>query len=264
VAKGDDNRAMSASGDDPLDESDDELSAETLFERAMMLKTADRWQDAADGFDTVITRLGNAVADQHDLRRRAMVTKIACLDELGRSEATVVACDDYLARYGDDESDFEIGLLADVLWIKSRALNRDGARDKEREVLQRLIAEFADGDTALGPVAGAMYNEGIYLRDDDHGDQAVALWDQLWARSAREWPTTAGFTPIRGQLAKSTYLARTGQLDRALLTCEHMLAECQRRSLPDDEVRQAQRRCIAIARRNQGVAAKLRRLLKLG
>lgn len=174
----------------------------------------------------------------------------------------MVACDAFLSRYKGDRDDDGVELAAHVLWVKSRALNRSGARDQERGVLQKLIIDYVDQPLARGQLVGAMYNEGLYLRDAHRGDEAVALWDQQWARFSHDPPASAPLVAIRGQLAKSTYLARAGQLDAALLTCERMVHECRRRSLPDDEVRQSQHRCLAIAQRDQGVMEKARRLFK--
>ena len=229
---------MSVGDDDALDDVDDELTVETLFKRALALRQAHRWQDAVTCLDEVLQRLENVAVDQHDLRRRAMVIKIVCLDELRQLAETVLACDAFLSRYAGDRSGDNVGLVADVLWLKSRLLNRSGHREAERDVLQKLISDYVDEPLARGQVAGAMYNEGVYLRDADRGPQAVALWDQLWARFSHDPPASAPFVPIRGQLAKSTYLARTGRLDEALVTCEHMLRECRQRALPDDEVRE--------------------------
>jgi tetratricopeptide (TPR) repeat protein len=253
-----DNAQMSASEDG----SDEDATVQRLFNRALALNKADRWQDAVDGFERVLVRLEREPGEHHELRRRTRVLRIACLEKCEQSDATVAACDEFVALYGHERSDRDdVGLLADTLWIKSRTLNRTGERDREREVNRLLIAEFGQ-EKPLGPVAGAMYNEAIYLRDDGLGEQAIALWDRLWAHFKDDWPDSAGFTPIRGQLAKSTYLARTGELDRALATCDRMLGECRRRSLPEGEVHMAHRRCVQFAARNQGVGSRLRGLLK--
>jgi tetratricopeptide (TPR) repeat protein len=253
---------MSATGDGAVDDVNDDLSVEMLFKRAAALNQAHRWQDAVDCFDEVLRRLEDGSDEHDDLRRRSLVIKMAILDKLKQPEQTVLACDAFLARYEDDRGGDGVGLAAEVLWVKSRALDRAGARDEERGVLQKLISDYIDEPLARAQVSGAMYNEGIYLRDAHQGDHAVALWDELWDRFSHDPPAGAPWSAIRGQLAKSTYLAKAGQLDTALLTCERMLAECRRRSLPDDEVRRAQRRCVAIAQRDQGVRGKVRRLLK--
>jgi hypothetical protein len=62
-----------------------------------------------------------------------------------------------------------------------------------------------------------MYDDGIYLRDAHHGDQAVAVWDELWERFSHDPPASAPLVAISGRLVKSTYLARAGQLDAALV-----------------------------------------------
>jgi tetratricopeptide (TPR) repeat protein len=253
---------VSATGDDASDDVNDDLSVEMLFKRAAALNQAHHWQDAVDCFDEVLQRVENSPDEHDDLRRRSLVIKMAILDKLEQPEQTVLACDAFLARYEDDRDGDGVGLAADVLCVKSRALDRAGARDEERGVLQKLISEYIDEPLARAQVSGAMYNEGIYLRDAHRGGEAVALWDELWERFSHDPPPGAPLSAIRGQLAKSTYLAKAGQLDAALLTCERMLAECRRRSLPDDEVRRAQRRCVAIAQRDQGVKGKARRLLK--
>ena len=83
--------------------------------------------------------------------------------------------------------------------LQSRTLNRVGDTEGEHAVNEVLIADFGHGPP-LGSVAGAMYNEGIYLRDAGRGDEAVALRDELWTRFSKEWPDSAGFLPILGQL----------------------------------------------------------------
>ena len=72
---------------------DDGVSVETLYNRALALKQAARWQDALLEFGRVESRLHEASGDRHDLGRQTLVMRIACLEELNQSEATVVACE---------------------------------------------------------------------------------------------------------------------------------------------------------------------------
>ena len=254
---------MNADADDALVDPDGETDTATLFKRALALRRAERRQDAVNCLDEVLRRL-DAAGEENDLQRRAMIVKIRCLDEAQQPAETVLACDAFLSRYEGDTADDAVGLAADVLWLKAKALNLSGEKEKERAVRQELLSNYSDEPQARGPVAGAMYNEGIFLRDADRGAEAVAIWDALWRQFSKDPPKAAPFVPIRGQLAKSTYLARLGQLDQALATCEQMLRECRRRSLPEDEVRTAQRRCVAIAQREHSRLRRARRFLRRG
>ena len=112
-----------------------------------------------------------------------------------------------LASCGSGDDDKTIGFIADSLWLKSRPLARLGDVAQERMVLRHLIEQYADEPRACSQVARAMYNEGVHLRDMQRGEEAVEVWDQLFSRFAADPPKSDPFIPIRGQLAKSQYLA---------------------------------------------------------
>ena len=112
-----------------------------------------------------------------------------------------------------------------------------------------------------------MYNEGIHLRDSGHGEDAVQIWDELFARFEADPPESDPFIPIIGQLAKSQYLAETNRLDAALITCDRMLQACARLGLPEAraaEVRRTAHGCMTIARRSHGLRGRLRSFVKRG
>jgi tetratricopeptide (TPR) repeat protein len=247
-----------------VDGSPDE-SVPTLFAQAVALRKAGRWRDAADGFDGVLGRLAGDLDDQPEIARSALYLKIVCLHEDGDVAQVLEACDAMADRYGADTDHKTIGFVADVLWLKSRALARAGDSGRERAVLMQLIEGYADQPPARSQVARAMYNEGIHRRDTQHGEQAIEIWDQLWEHFGSEPPQSDPFIPIRGQLAKSQYLAETGRLDAALATCDRMLEDCRRLQLPDArlaEVRRTAHQCLATARRADGLRGRLRTLLR--
>jgi hypothetical protein len=153
-------------------------------------------------------------------------------------------------------------VVVDTLWMKSRALSGRGELEQERSLLRYLIDEY--GEESRPQVARAMFNEGIYLRDEGRGDEAVEMWD-LFSRFSAHPPKSDPFVPIRGQLAKSQYFAETNRLDAALLTCDRMLKECDRLNLPAAsaaEVRRTARQSMGLARRSRRLSRRLRSRLK--
>jgi hypothetical protein len=132
---------------------------------------------------------------------------------------------------------------------------------RAREVLRHLIERYGAEPRARNQVARAMYNEGIYLRDTGHGEDAIALWDELFSRFGPDPPSSDALIPIRGQLAKSQYLASTDRLDLAVWTCCQMLRECTRLDLPAAaiaEVKRTQQQCQAVAQRSRRPLRRLR------
>jgi tetratricopeptide (TPR) repeat protein len=234
-----------------------------LFEEAEALRKAARWQDAVRAYDAVLARLDASSDREAEIALRTLYLKTSCLDEQGDAEGTLVACDALLARHGASDDQKTIGFVADALWLKSRALARLGEVAQERVVLRQLIERYADEPRARSQVARAMYDEGVHLRDTRRGDEAVELWDQLFLLFGADPPGSAAFVPIKGQLAKSRYLAETDRLDAALVTCERMLTECSRLDLPEArvaEVRRVTHRCIAVAQRSTGLRGRIRAL----
>jgi hypothetical protein len=118
-----------------------------------------------------------------------------------------------------------------------RGVRQAGAfRPKPKYVAPPCLHEQGDGEGTL--------------------DEAVQLWDELFARFASGLPESAQFVPIRAQLVKSQVLAEAGRLDAALTTCERMLEDCARLHLPKAnvaEVERAARDCIAVAGQSRGL-----------
>jgi tetratricopeptide (TPR) repeat protein len=244
--------------------SDPQRPVAALYSEAVTLRREERWTDAVQRFDAVLDRLPNPSEDQRDLALGALYLKAVCLHDLGQMRETIAACDRLDARYGADSDPKVAGFVADGLWLKNRALADLGDTDQARTVLRQIIDRYATEPRARNQVARAMYNEGIYLRDTGHGEDAIALWDDLFSRLGADPPSSDAMIPIRGQLAKSQYLASRDRLDQALWTCEQMLRECTRRGLPDTsiaEVKRTQQRCMSAARRSRRPLRRLRDLL---
>jgi hypothetical protein len=250
---------MSAIDDDGSDQ-----SYRALYVEAVALRRAARWEDAAQRFDAVLASLEESAEDDPEVSLAASYLKVDSLHNQGGCE-TLAACDALLARYGPSTDPKTVDTVVDTLWLKSRALSRCGELEQERSLLQHLISQY--GEETRPQVARAMYNEGIYLRDTGHGDEAVQMWDDLFSRFSEHSPKSDPFIPIRGQLAKAHYLAETNRLDAALLTCDRMLKECARLDLPaarSAEVRRTAHQCTGAARRSRRVSRRLRALLKSG
>ena len=228
-----------------------------LFDEAEALRKSARWKDAVRVYGAVLARVDAGLDREGEIALRTLYLKISCLDEQGDAEGTQAACDALLKRHGASEDHRTIGFVADTLWLKSRALARLGEVAEERVVLRRLIERYADEPRARSQVARAMYNEGIHLRDTGQGEDAVELWDQLFLRFGADPPGSAAFVPVKGQLAKSRYLAESDRLDAALVTCERMVTKCRRLDLPEArvaEVRRVAHACVTVARRSRGSA----------
>jgi tetratricopeptide (TPR) repeat protein len=243
--------------------SDKSLGA--LFKEARALRAAARWDDAARLYDELLARLDDDSERGRRVELILMYLKASCLYEQRDAHGTLATCDALLASYGARD-ERALGFIADSLWLKSRALNLLGEHEQELLVLRHLIEQYCDEPQAGTSVARAMYNLGIHLRDAGRGKEAVEMWDELFLRfRSSELDESFAFTPIRGQLAKSHYLAQTNRLDAALLTCERMLEECQRRGLPETrirEVKQVAHQCIVKAQASKTWHGRLRSLVK--
>jgi tetratricopeptide (TPR) repeat protein len=249
----------------PTDDDFPEKPIRALFEEAEALQQAARWEDAARSYDAVLARLDGDSDREAKLALHTLYLKIVCLHEQGDAQGALAACDALLASYSASDDEKTIRFVADALWLKSRALGRLGDVGQERMVHRHLIEQYADEPGARSQVARAMYNEGIHLRDTQRGDEAIEMWDQLFLSFAADPPHSDRFIPIRGQLAKSRYLAETDRLEAALVTCDRMLKECSRLDLPEArlaEVRRVAHGCIAIGRRSKGLGGRLRALGK--
>jgi len=249
----------------PIGDDIPEKPVRALLEEASALREAARWEDAARSYDAVLARLDADSDREAEIVLQTLYLKISCLYEQGDAEGTLAACDALLARYGASDDEKTIGFVADALWLKSRSFTRLGDVEQERMVLRHLIDQYADEPRARSQVARAMYNEGVHLRDSQRGDEAIEMWDRLFSRFAADPPGSDRFIPIRGQLAKSRYLAETDRLDAALVTCDRMLKECSRLDLPEArvaEVRRVAHACTAVARRSKGLGGRIRALGK--
>ena len=247
---------MSAADDDASDH-----SYRTLYAEAVALRRTARWEDAAQRLDAVLASLDESPEDDAEVSLFALYLKIDCLPHQGDGERTLAACDALLARYGASTDPKPVDVVVDTRWMKSRALSGRGELEQERSLLRYLIDEY--GEESRPQVARAMFNEGIYLRDEGRGDEAVEMWDDLFSRFSAHPPKSDPFIPIRGQLAKSQYLAETNRLDAALLTCDRMLIECARLDLPaarSAEVRRTAHQCMGTARRSRRLSRRLRSL----
>lgn len=238
-----------------------------LFREAVALEKAGRWGDAAARFDDVLAQIDHHSDGHQDLGLSAMYMKVVCLQKQDDAQRTLAACDELVANYGSMSDQRAVGFLADTLWLKARALGLLGNHQQEREVLRELIEQYGNEPRAGSQVARAMYNEGVHLRETGRGEDAVQIWDELFLRFAQDPPKSDPFIPIRGQLAKSHYLAGTDRLDAALVTCDRMLKECARLGLPEAraaEIRRTAQGCMTVARRSSGLSARLRSLVKRG
>lgn len=252
--------AMSAFGDEAPGK-----PVRATFIEAVALHRAGRWQDAAARFDEILVALEEGAEDDPRIAVDSAYMKIVCLDKQGDFQRAVAACDAYLARFSTSTDPRAIDFSADVLWLKSKALRQMGNVEEAVTVLRGLIERYRDDMPGRPQVARAMYNEGVYLRDKGHREEAIRVWNELFARFAPNPPKSDPFIPIRGQLAKSAILADAGRFDAALLTCERMLEECDRLDLPEPrvaEVRRVMHGCIAMQRRSRKPDEWLKRLKK--
>jgi tetratricopeptide (TPR) repeat protein len=238
---------------------DEQRAVSARFSEALALQETERWQDAADAFTEVAAKYEGDAGGPSDLRLGAMYFKVTCLHETAQPDDVIAAADEILAYSGDDDSAFAAKILADVLWLKSRAFGHRGSVADERKVLHELIERYGARPEAADQVARAMYNEGVHLKEEGAGEQAVKLWDELYARPSGDLGPNARFVPIRGQLMKAAYLSGTGRLDAALLICEQMQKEAARQDLPGVEIREAQSRCFVAAKHSRGLRRLLRR-----
>lgn len=231
-----------------------------MFVEAVALHRAGRWQDASERFHEVLAAIDEGAEDDPRIVLDSAYMKVVCLHKQGDFPSALTACDAFDARFGASTDPRAIDFGCDVLWLKSQALNKMGDAEQALAVLRRLIQDHGGGPQAHPQVARAMYNEGGHLRDKGCREDAVRVWDQLFARFAPDPPKSDPFIPIRGQLAKAAVLAEAGRIDAALITCERMLEECDRLHLPDArvaDVRRAMHGCIARQRKSRGFAGRL-------
>jgi hypothetical protein len=237
----------------------------TVFVEAVALHRAGRWQDAAKRFDDVLAAVAQGAEDEQTIAVDAAYMKVVCLEKQREFRRALVACDEFLAAFGTSTDPRAIDFGVDVLWLKSQALKQMGDMERAVSVLRCLIERYGDGPPMRPQVARAMYNEGVYLRDKGHGENAIRIWDELFARFSPDPPKSDPSIPIRGQLAKAQILAEAGQFDAALVTCERMLEECDRLHLPEQntaEVRRVMHGCIAMERRARKRGTRIHRLVK--
>jgi tetratricopeptide (TPR) repeat protein len=234
----------------------DEAPGSTLrgvVQQGIALHRAGRWQDAADVFDEALVRLTGHGGAAEVAFKQVLCLKLGCLLEQGDAAGVLAGAEIVLANDSECSDPRLDGFVADTLWLKSRAYGQLGERERERAVLREIIVRYRDEIPPRSQLARALFNEGVYSHDAGDTDTAIALWDELFFRFIPHPPSSDPFIPIRGQLAKSQVLARSGQLDAALLTCKRMHAECQRLDLGSDklaEVRRTEHQCAALAQRS--------------
>ena len=222
--RSDDSPAVQFDGDS--DEHRELAAGKALFDKAVVLSTQNRADEALTVFDEVVSRCGESDAPALlELVAKALVGKEVVLGRLDRTEEALANCDEIVRRFGESETSALLDQVARALVDKGLALRELNRPEEALAAFEEVVRRFgkSKAPNLCEPIAMALVAKGVTLIGLTRLDEALAAYDEVVCRFG-ESDVPALFESVAVALVnKGSTLIGLNRLEEALAACDDVV-----------------------------------------